>query len=173
MSFAKNLAKGFVRSAVNQVGRDGGRVISNSIYGGRNYVPVSNVAEQGAPQNFIPKNSGGAVIRNKPLSTGKIVLFVFISFCLFPVGSIGVAIYGLLSYLDKNAKLEWDEVVPQYVQDRRYKTNRRYIGNAVVKHTTKIPASPEVIAINKKNGITALTIGLGCALLIGLSLIFN
>ena len=38
MSFVKNLAKGFVRSAVNQVGRDGGRVISNSIYGGRNYV---------------------------------------------------------------------------------------------------------------------------------------
>lgn len=172
MSFVKNLAKGFVRSAVNQVGRDGGRVISNSIYGGRNYVPVSNVAQQGAPQ-YAPQMAEGAVIKNKPLSTGKIVLFVFLSFCLFPVGSIGVAIYGLVSYFDKNAKLEWDEVVPQYAQDRRYRTNRRYIGDAVVKHKTKVPASPEVIAINKKNGVTALAIGLGCALLIGISLLFN
>lgn len=172
MSFAKNLAKGFVRAAVNQVGRDGGRVISNSIYGGRNYVPVSNVNHQCAPQ-YATQMAEGAIIKNKPLSTGKIVLFVFLSFCLFPVGSIGVAIYGLINYFDKNAKLEWDEVVPQYAQDRRYKTNRRYIGDAVVKHTTKVPASPEVVAINKKNGIKALSIGLGCALLIGISLLFN
>ena len=33
MSYLNNLAKGFVKSAVNQVGREGGKVISNQIYG--------------------------------------------------------------------------------------------------------------------------------------------
>lgn len=172
MSFAKNLAKGFVRSAVNQVGRDGGRVISTSIYDGRNYVPVSNVAQTNTHQHN-PSTPAGAVITNKPLSTGKIILFVILSLFLFPIGSIGVAIFGLVKYLDKNAKMEWAETVPQYTQDRRYKTNQRYIGDAVVKHKITVAASPEVIAINKKNGITALAIGIGCGLLIGASLLFN
>lgn len=43
MSFASNLAKGFIRSAVNQVGRDGGKVVSNALYKGRNYTPIANV----------------------------------------------------------------------------------------------------------------------------------
>lgn len=40
MSFIDNLAKGFVRSAVNQVGRDGGKVISNKIYGNSHSTPI-------------------------------------------------------------------------------------------------------------------------------------
>lgn len=172
MSFAKNLAKGFVRAAVNQVGRDGGRVISNSIYNDRNYVPVSNVA-QSTPPHHTPQMGDGAVITNKPLSTRRIILFLFLSLFIFPIGSIGVAIYGLLRYQDTNANMEWSEIVPQYTQDRRYKTNRRYVGNAIVKHRVKVSATPEVIAINKKNGLIALAIGLGCALLIGISLLFN
>jgi hypothetical protein len=42
MTFLSNLAKGFVRSAVNQVGRDGGKVISNKIYHGNHGTPVYN-----------------------------------------------------------------------------------------------------------------------------------
>jgi hypothetical protein len=38
--FVKQLAKGFVRSAVNQVGRDGGKVISNKVYGDKHSRPV-------------------------------------------------------------------------------------------------------------------------------------
>lgn len=41
-SFLGQLAKGFVRSAVNQVGRDGGRVISNQIYGDAHSTPIRN-----------------------------------------------------------------------------------------------------------------------------------
>lgn len=33
MGFVKKLAKEFVQSAVNQVGRDCGKVLSNNIYG--------------------------------------------------------------------------------------------------------------------------------------------
>ena len=45
MSFLKNLAKGFIRSGVNQVGRDGGRVISNQVYGDKHSIPIRNVGQ--------------------------------------------------------------------------------------------------------------------------------
>lgn len=35
--------KGFIRSAVNQVGRDGGKVISNSLYGNAHATPIRGV----------------------------------------------------------------------------------------------------------------------------------
>ena len=38
-NFIQNLAKGFIRSAVNQVGRDGGKIISNQIYGDAHSTP--------------------------------------------------------------------------------------------------------------------------------------
>ncbi|MDE5975432.1 MAG: hypothetical protein K2G69_02660 [Muribaculaceae bacterium] len=48
-NFFGSLAKGMVRSAANQVGRDGGRVVSNQIYGNRNYTPVGVVNPQQPP----------------------------------------------------------------------------------------------------------------------------
>ena len=47
-SFINELAKGFVRSAVNQVGRDAGRVVSNNIYGDAHSIPHRNVSAGGA-----------------------------------------------------------------------------------------------------------------------------
>lgn len=47
MSFLANLGKGFVRSAVNQVGRDGGRVISNKVFGDAHATPVRHVGSAG------------------------------------------------------------------------------------------------------------------------------
>lgn len=44
MSFLGNLAKGFVRSAVNQVGRDTGRVVSNKLYGNSHSTPIRGVS---------------------------------------------------------------------------------------------------------------------------------
>lgn len=43
MGFLGDLGKGFVRSAVNQVGRDTGKVISNQIYGNAHSTPIRNV----------------------------------------------------------------------------------------------------------------------------------
>lgn len=43
MGFLENLAKGFVRSAVNQVGRDTGKVVSNKIYGDAHATPIRGI----------------------------------------------------------------------------------------------------------------------------------
>ncbi len=45
-NFIQNLAKGFIRSAVNQVGRDGGKIISNQIYGDAHSTPYRNTSSQ-------------------------------------------------------------------------------------------------------------------------------
>src|SRR5690625_6120298 len=37
------MSKRFLRSAVNQIGRDGGRVVSNKIYGNRHAIRIQNV----------------------------------------------------------------------------------------------------------------------------------
>lgn len=44
MNFLTNLAKGFVRSTVNQVGRDTGKIISNKIYGDAHATPIKGVS---------------------------------------------------------------------------------------------------------------------------------
>ena len=46
MSFLENLGKVFIRSAVNQVGRDTGRVVSNKIYGNAHATPIKGVSQQ-------------------------------------------------------------------------------------------------------------------------------
>lgn len=45
MSFLANLGKGFIRSAVNQVGRDTGRVVSNKIYGDAHATPIKGITQ--------------------------------------------------------------------------------------------------------------------------------
>ena len=42
-NFIVQLIKGFFRSAVNQVGRDGGKVISNKVYGDKHKTPINNI----------------------------------------------------------------------------------------------------------------------------------
>lgn len=46
MGLLSQLGKDFVRSAVKQVGRDGGKIISNQIYGDAHSTPVRNVGEE-------------------------------------------------------------------------------------------------------------------------------
>lgn len=51
-NFLSDLGKGFVRSAVNQVGRDGGRVISNSVYGDAHAMPIRGIYQSKNNQYF-------------------------------------------------------------------------------------------------------------------------
>lgn len=172
-SFAKQLAKGFVRSAVNQVGRDGGRVISNQIYNGQNYVPVSNVGHQSSQipptPNSIPH---GAVFLTKPFSGMKIFFLTLLSF-LYPIGTLVVFIYGLVKFNDTMTKVEWYTVEAQYKRDLRYKEGRRYLGTAKVMHSAKVTAPDNIRAINMRNGKLAMIIAAIIGILIGISIVIG
>ncbi|MDE5649534.1 MAG: hypothetical protein K2I35_00745, partial [Duncaniella sp.] len=125
----------------------------------------SQISSHNSSQQTL-KLKEGSTIATKPFSGGKIVLLVCLAFFIPLVGPIGVFIYGLIKYFDKNAAVEWSESVPQYKLDRRYKSNRRYIGDAMVKHKESISATPELRAINKNNGMIAMAIGGAMFLLI-------
>lgn len=47
MGFLSQLAKGFIRSGVNQIGRDAGKVVSNKIYGDAHSIPYRSVSGRG------------------------------------------------------------------------------------------------------------------------------
>lgn len=172
-SFTKQLAKGFVRSAVNQVGRDGGRVISNQIYNGKNYVPISNVGQQSSQTppapNIIPDN---AVSTTKPFSGMKLFFLALISF-LYPIGPLGVFIYGLVKFNDTMTKVEWFTEEAQYKQDLRYKQGVKYMGTANVMHSAKVLAPDNIRAINKRNGKLAMIIGAAIGIAIGISILIG
>lgn len=152
-SFISNLAKGFVRSAVNQVGRDGGRVISNKIYNGQNYVPVDTPQQSSQPMSNgayaqIPDNAAYA---NPALSSGKYILLVFLSLLFFPIGTFGVFVFGLVRYNKTDMKVTWEEMQHQYIV-RRYKSGQRYAGIQTTTHSTSIPANEYALSEYKKSG---------------------
>lgn len=45
MNFLLQLLKGFFRSAVNQVGRDTGKVVSNKVYKNKHSTPINKTSE--------------------------------------------------------------------------------------------------------------------------------
>ena len=53
MSFILQLLKGFIRSGVNQVGRDGGKVISNKVYGDKHNTPLKILTEEETNQKDL------------------------------------------------------------------------------------------------------------------------
>ncbi|MDE6037833.1 MAG: hypothetical protein K2G05_06185, partial [Duncaniella sp.] len=153
-SFISNLAKGFVRSAVNQVGRDGGRVISNNIYNGQNYVPVDNPQQPSQPTRNeayaqIPKD---AIYESPSFSSGKYIFLVLLSLLCFPLGTIGVFVYGLVRYNKTDTKVSWEEMHHQYTVDRRYKSGQRYVGIQTITHSSTVPADEFALSEYKKSG---------------------
>ena len=81
MGFGKNLAKGFVRSAVNQVGRDGGKVISNKLYGDAHSVPHRSVNGSGGQSQSVGlEEIYLRTERASAPSNARVVFCVFLAF---------------------------------------------------------------------------------------------
>lgn len=167
-SFLGQLGKGLVKSAVNQVGREGGRRISNQIYNNTTTYSANSDANYTTSQNTIPSD---AIIATKEFSVWKIIFLMLIAFCAFPLGSIGVFIYGLSKYKSNTMKVIWHESHAQYASDRRYKTGQRYVGQAIIAKSATVPADDYGKSINKTNGRTAMCIAGAMAILMAVVLL--
>lgn len=155
MSFLGNLAKGFVRSTVNQVGRDTGRVISNKIYGDKHSSPVRGIAysdgnyynedsnELISPDEFNNKlNEGGYKIKHftsSPLakaflwSMGFIVTIFINAYDGGYWKFLAPAMLSLMGILKLLASLKTmciykNKQVGMYKTDMRYRDGKRYVG---------------------------------------------
>lgn len=152
MSYFNKLAKGFIRSAVNQVGRDGGRVVSNKVYKGKHSKPIyyhdpnvqqssfqsGEVLSEANDLSEIDWNVQPNLIKSHPLVTFLKGYFIHI----VPIFGFFIAIYKIFSSLNKrNATIY--AVVENQIPDKRYKTGYRVDGNILVETNNRRELIPE------------------------------
>ncbi|HYD91961.1 MAG TPA: hypothetical protein VEA37_10805 [Flavobacterium sp.] len=149
MSFIKDLGKGFVKSAVNQVGRDTGRQISNRIYNGyavSSTGVVVDVSElQPVKEYVIIKIIGAAIF----------------SLLLPFVGGLVTIYRGYYNAFIKSHKSYYRiEKEAVFVSDKRYKTGTRLDGYKNVKVIFKGELDKPKSQSNKIKGILYILTGL-------------
>lgn len=148
MSFFENLGKGLIRSAVNQIGRDGGRVVSNQLYGDAHSTPHRIVNNNTKP--VIDGNDYVAQYAKEQTTTG-IILRVIFAFFFNLLGAAVLLVYGL----KKKSKSAFVtiyryEQVPIYRKDNRYKMGVRYTGDMTVKKKYYSEADENTAERNKR-----------------------
>ena len=135
MSFLNNLAKGFVRSAVNQVGRDGSKVTSNQVYGNAHSTPVRVVSNSKSQAHNIDTSN---LIEEKEYVWVKLFWAIIISGLLPILGGLIIIYRGFVNYNKKLVKMYRTESQSVYASDKRYKSGRRYEGTKQVKIPVKV-----------------------------------
>lgn len=156
-NFFVQLGKGFIRSAVNQVGRDGGRVISNSIYGDAHATPIRGVARTQNNQYFDETTReiiSPEELRVKAEEEGfkasicrygvtiKVIWYIIaICFSWSFIPGFALFIKGIQKLLQKHIYMRKKITVANYVRDRRYKTGSRLNGYSEENIEIKVPAN--------------------------------
>lgn len=132
MGFGKDLTKGLIRSAVNQVGRDTGKVVSNQLYGDAHSVPHRSVGGSGQPE-FVGTNEHEVRIERCEPPSGVLIFFhVFIAFLFNLFGAIALLIYGYSRWQSRYRVKGWRVYsVPTYHRDGRYRDGMRYTGDVL------------------------------------------
>ena len=150
-SFINGLAKGFIRSAVNQVGRDAGRVVSNNIYGDAHSIPHRNVSAGGADRiTGVGKVVDEGVQPIVP-SVGAAWFWGFVGFVFSIIGGVVLLIVGYRKLKNKHTAYGWQYTSQAvYVADNRYKRGERYDGRQLSRRKVEIEADDYTIAINEK-----------------------
>lgn len=148
MSFFENLGKGLIRSAVNQVGRDGGRVVSNQLYGDAHSTPHRIVNNN---SKLVIDGDDYVVQYAKEQTATGIILRVIFAFFFNLLGAAVLLVYGL----KKKSKAAFItiyryEKVPIYKKDNRYKMGVRYTGDMTVKKKCYSEADENTAERNKR-----------------------
>ena len=78
MNFLIQLLKGFIRSGVNQVGRDGGKVVSNKVYGDKHSTPIKVLKQYEIDRKrFLIKTIGESLGLDETILSNSIVVGSF------------------------------------------------------------------------------------------------
>lgn len=150
-SFINGLAKDFVRSAVNQVGRDAGRVVSNNIYGDAHSIPHRNVSAGGAGRVTGVGQVEDEGIQPIVPSVGAAWFWGFCGFMFSIIGGVILLIVGYRKLKNKYTAYGWQHTSQAvYVADGRYKRGERYDGHQLTRRKVEIEADDYIIARNEK-----------------------
>lgn len=171
MSILNNLGKIFIRSAVSQVGRDGGRVISSKVYGNKHAVPIRSINSElsdisnDSKENYANREELiSAGFRAELFSQnliGNMLTFGggFITPILGPLFLFFISLRNIFRDRTRFYRMTHDVL---FVRDNRYKTGTRANGTKTTKEyalETFDPISSEKIIYVSK-GIIALILAL-------------
>lgn len=131
MAFLNNLAKGFVRSAVNQVGKDGGKIISNNIYGNNHSTPINLVG------NTETENTEN-LFEEKEYIFIKLFWAAVLSTILPIIGGLIVIYRGFVNRKKTSKKMFKIGKQAVYKIDRRFTTGKRLEGYREIKITVEV-----------------------------------
>lgn len=159
MSFSNKLFKGFIRSAINQVGRDGGRVISNTIYKDSHSIPIRNVKNTESIRSDVFENNTNENIpegfKYSFFSSKWYIYFFMIigSIILYPISWLYFLIQGIIYFNKKTITYSGYVSQSVYASDKRFNTGRRYEGKRYMKKSIDLLANNEELSLNKKKGL--------------------
>lgn len=148
--FLGSLAKGFIRSAVNQVGRDAGRCVSNGVYGDRHSVPYRNVSGGSGRIAGYGDIEVESTMPVYPTTSSALPWIIFAFFFNF-LGGVMLMVNGYVKWDSRNM-MKAQQVVSQavYVADGRCKSGVRYDGHNRSMRKIILPADEEAIEANTK-----------------------
>ncbi len=164
-SFLGSLAKGFVRSAVNQVGRDSGKVVSNSMYGDRHSTPVRHVNGTGGNSGAAGGQANGVYTdvierQNVEVGSGVIIIYIIAS-CIFPIIGPGLLIInGLKRIFRKRVTIKRLISEEVYVPDESSPDGKRHAGHQQYVKKEKVPSTEHDLSVDRKTGVIYLIAGI-------------
>jgi hypothetical protein len=153
MAFLNDLAKGFVRSAVNQVGRDGGKVISNQVYGNQHATPIRVAGN-------IPIENSENLIADKEYIYIKLMWACLLSIIIPIIGGLIVVYRGYVNKKKTTKKMYKLEKQAVYKTDRRHTTGQKFEGYQQIKVPIEIDIDEEQKKKNKIKSTGYFIIGI-------------
>lgn len=175
-NFLNTLARNFVRSAVNQVGKDGGRVISNKVYGNRHSIPIRNTAPDQNIYNLgLPKSENTIQINDIETYTPEYFETRLWEYFFLIIGGLIIPVIGPLYFLADGLNFIFRKTTPHIryqdnivkKPDRRYKEGYRLVNKGIKKvyHPTPPQSTKAESIILKLRGIISLAIFTGYVLI--------
>lgn len=141
-NFLNSLGKGFIRSAVNQVGRDYGKTISNQIFGDAHATPVRAVKTDRSNILWAPgqpnKENEIEYHQQDIINWQDIVCLILSPIMLF-IGPVVYGIFTLVYLLPSTTSFTVYTNEPRRIPDRRYSVGYRVEPRGVHKERIEIP----------------------------------
>lgn len=185
MSFITDLGKGFIRSAVNQVGRDGGKVISNHLYGNAHSTPIRNVGISDSGKYFntetdeeinvdhlegIAETDGWIAVYSSLGGWGIKIFWALVSILpaiilfpwslLIPIVPIYIIYRGVKKIRSNEITYQRESYSTIQKSDRRYKSGYRTEGKGKSIEQMKLPCTKEQSSKLKLMGWTYIIIAI-------------
>ena len=150
MTFIGSLAKGFIRSAVNQAGRDYGRSLNNRVY----------IDSRVTSSNLISNTTQNTGLKEeREYIYVKLFWAIVLSLVLPLLGSLIVIYRGYVNYTKNYKTMYRMEQQTVYSRDRRFRNGLRPEGYRDVKVTEKVAIDEQKKGKNRYKAIGYFIIG--------------